>query len=245
MEKATDKKLFNIGLIHCDTSGGESIYAPCTEKELLELDYDYYALGHIHKPYQNDKIVYSGTPQGRHSKDEGKHGFRYITVENNDIIKNEFINCDKVRYIDLEYNISNDETEIDSIQNIQNVLVSNSKDCELTIYNLSIIGIRNFAKTDKEILKKELVSDNIIINEIADNSVYNINLDTIKNSGGILAEILNTTERPETIEEIIMQTKNEIADFIKYSEEIKTEEILPETFAKLKDICIEIYGSEE
>lgn len=245
LEKATNQKLFNIGLIHCDTSGGDSVYAPCSEKELLELNYDYYALGHIHKPYQNNNIVYSGTPQGRHSKDEGAHGFRYITVENNNIVKNDFITCDKVRYINIEYNITNDESELEVVQNLQHKLTKEAKNCELAIFNLNLNGIRTFAKNDKETLKKELELENIIINEIYDETISNIDTNTIKNSGGILAEILKITETPDTIEEIISQTQKEIGDFIKNTDNIKNEDLLPDTFSNLKNICIEIYGNEE
>ena len=65
-----DKKLFNIGLMHIDKDADKtSPYLPCNTGDLKSLEYDYYALGHIHIPTTNDdKIRYSGTIQGIQKK---------------------------------------------------------------------------------------------------------------------------------------------------------------------------------
>ena len=43
---------FNIGILHTSLSGapGHDTYAPCKLSDLLAKGYDYWALGHIHKP---------------------------------------------------------------------------------------------------------------------------------------------------------------------------------------------------
>lgn len=245
LKKATDHTLFNIGLIHCDLGVSESNYAPCTEKELLELDYDYYALGHIHKPYLNDKIAYSGTLQGRHSKDEGAHGFRYIRVENKCITQNEFIPCDKVRYINIEHEILNDKTEIENIEHLQAVLTPISKECELTICNLTLSGIRSFSFSDINALKKELECPNLIINSITDLTRPEIDINIIRSSGGILTEMLETIENKEALENILEQTKKEASDFLKIIDDIDNEEIISDSCTQIKNICAKIYDSED
>ena len=40
---------FNVGLLHTSLTGkpGHDTYAPCSEAELREKGYDYWALGHV------------------------------------------------------------------------------------------------------------------------------------------------------------------------------------------------------
>ena len=70
---------FHIGLLHGHFEGvsDHGKYAPFTLSDLIEKDYDYWALGHIHKrallshqPY----VVYPGNPQGRNRKEIGEKG---------------------------------------------------------------------------------------------------------------------------------------------------------------------------
>jgi len=43
--------LFNVGLLHTSATGreGHEPYAPCTLDDLRVKQYDYWALGHVHK----------------------------------------------------------------------------------------------------------------------------------------------------------------------------------------------------
>lgn len=43
---------FNLGILHTSLTGkpGHDTYAPCSEKDLSEKGYGYWALGHIHQP---------------------------------------------------------------------------------------------------------------------------------------------------------------------------------------------------
>lgn len=57
-------------------------YAPFKIGDLLNTNYDYWALGHIHKRqilHNSPPIIYPGNIQGRHINEEGKKGF--IEVE--------------------------------------------------------------------------------------------------------------------------------------------------------------------
>ncbi|OQW90439.1 MAG: DNA repair exonuclease, partial [Beggiatoa sp. IS2] len=76
---------YNIGLLHTSLNGreGHATYAPCTVSELLSLDYDYWALGHIHKSevlYQKPYIVFPGNLQGRHVRETGAKGCVVVEV---------------------------------------------------------------------------------------------------------------------------------------------------------------------
>ena len=241
LEKASDKTLFNIGLIHCDIQQGEN-YAPCTEKELLDLGYDYYALGHIHRRLENDKIVYPGTIQARGRKDEGIHGFKYVCVEDKSIVKDEFVPCDKIRYYnDIEYSLANDETQIESFENIRSRLLDLKDDMEMIIVTLKLVGGRNYDKIVYNDLVKELIADNIIVSKINDFSYVNIDVDLIKKSEGLLAEILLTLDNKPVMDDIIEATQKELSDALKMVSNYDLSESLSKVSLKLNDICAQIY----
>ncbi|MBO0961327.1 DNA repair exonuclease [Neobacillus sp. MM2021_6] len=76
---------FHIGILHGNESTGKEHdnYAPFSVKDLLEKDFDYWALGHIHKRSvlsENPPIIYPGNIQGRNKKESGSKGFYYITL---------------------------------------------------------------------------------------------------------------------------------------------------------------------
>ena len=78
---------FNIGMLHTSVNGreGHEHYAPCTLDDLRARQYQYWALGHIHKPeklYQNDPVIaFPGNIQGRHVGESGAKGCLLVTVD--------------------------------------------------------------------------------------------------------------------------------------------------------------------
>ena len=95
--------LLNVGLLHtCATgSDGHANYAPCTVEGLRSKDYDYWALGHIHKRdllHRDPPIVFPGNLQGRHARETGPKGATLVTVEDGRITKHEAIALDVVRW---------------------------------------------------------------------------------------------------------------------------------------------------
>lgn len=82
-----DGGLFNVGLLHTGLEGGHRehrLYAPCTVADLEARDYDYWALGHVHKQQivrDEPWIVYPGNVQGRHARETGPKGCIVVTVD--------------------------------------------------------------------------------------------------------------------------------------------------------------------
>ena len=74
--------VWHIGMLHgAVQQSTANHYAPFTISELASKNYDYWALGHIHKHQllaQNPPIVYSGNPQGRHKNESGQHGYYLV-----------------------------------------------------------------------------------------------------------------------------------------------------------------------
>lgn len=76
---------FHIGMLHGSLDGDatHAVYAPFKKEQLLSKQYDYWALGHIHKRqelHQEPFIVYPGNIQGRHRKESGAKGFYDVTL---------------------------------------------------------------------------------------------------------------------------------------------------------------------
>ncbi len=79
-------QLFNIGLLHTCAEGreGHERYAPCSVDSLVAKNYDYWALGHVHKfeVLRDDPwIVFPGNLQGRHVRETGSKGCILATME--------------------------------------------------------------------------------------------------------------------------------------------------------------------
>ena len=105
-EEAADSDALYIGMLHGSLAGDttHAVYAPFTKDELLSKNYDYWALGHIHKRqmlHAEPPIVYSGNIQSRHRNEKGPKGFYDVTLEKGDARMN-FIQTSAVIYEDVE-----------------------------------------------------------------------------------------------------------------------------------------------
>lgn len=84
---ATEQDAVHIGMLHGSLQGNTThdVYAPFTIEELLSKNYDYWALGHIHKRqvlHTDPPIIYPGNIQSRHRKEQGVKGFYDVTITN-------------------------------------------------------------------------------------------------------------------------------------------------------------------
>lgn len=86
----TDEPCLVVGAAHAAIIGmrgevekGHMPYMPITIEKIDSLNYDYFALGHIHKPQQwnQGRIAYSGSLQGLSSDETGMHGGWFIQCE--------------------------------------------------------------------------------------------------------------------------------------------------------------------
>jgi DNA repair exonuclease SbcCD nuclease subunit len=78
---------FSVGLLHAnlDRNPEHENYAPCSLADLAAPAYDYWALGHIHRPEIRREaqpgVVYAGNPQGRHAREAGPRGCYLVEVD--------------------------------------------------------------------------------------------------------------------------------------------------------------------
>jgi exonuclease SbcD len=76
---------FHIGILHGNEAGSKehSNYAPFYLKDLLDKQFDYWALGHIHKRTilsEHPPVLYPGNTQGRNKKETGLKGFYSVSL---------------------------------------------------------------------------------------------------------------------------------------------------------------------
>ena len=101
---------FHIGLLHCTVGSntGHDPYAPCQLSELLEVEFDYWALGHVHEKSVLDNrssVLYPGNTQGRSFREKGKRGCHIVTVEDGAISNLEFYALDAIRWAEIDVSI--------------------------------------------------------------------------------------------------------------------------------------------
>ena len=111
--------LFNIGALHTSATGreGHEPYAPCTIDGLIAKEYDYWALGHVHKREilcRDPFIVFPGNIQGRHIRETGVKGCTVVSVDAGRIKMVEHRPLDVLRWCSKQL----DASELDSPEEV-------------------------------------------------------------------------------------------------------------------------------
>jgi DNA repair exonuclease SbcCD nuclease subunit len=91
---------------------------------LKEIDIDYWALGHVHQAKvlsEAPAIAYSGTPQGLSPRETGNHGCYIVTTQEHRCAM-EFIATDSIRWMDLQYSITEISTEEELLRALEDLL---------------------------------------------------------------------------------------------------------------------------
>ena len=113
---------FNLGLLHTSLTGkpGHDTYAPCSEADLRDKGYAYWALGHIHEPEivsRDPWIVFAGTCQGRHIRETGPRGCRLVAVNGSlEVESAEWRPLDVVRWQQLHIDLAGVEAEAELLR---------------------------------------------------------------------------------------------------------------------------------
>ncbi|WP_353856234.1 DNA repair exonuclease [Bacillus sp. Bos-x628] len=97
--KTTDAT-YHIAMLHGTLAGreGHDAYAPFQLQQLVAQDFDYWALGHIHKRevlHEEPLMIYPGNIQGRHIKETGEKGCYLVHLSEGSEIA-EFHSCSDV-----------------------------------------------------------------------------------------------------------------------------------------------------
>lgn len=139
---------FNIGVLHTGFGGmgGHANYAPCSLDDLVNKEYAYWALGHVHQAevlHERPYVVFPGNLQGRHVKETGAKGVCLVVVEDGEITEVEPVPCDVVRWAVLSISLIDAASMGDVIDQIREALetaVANEADGRLLACRIVLAG---------------------------------------------------------------------------------------------------------
>ena len=202
-----DDSKISILLMHADLDGstkefGE--YNPILESELKSTNFDYIALGHVHKSNFEDgkKIIYPGSMIAGGFDELGKHGMVEGNIEENTKkLSLQFIPLDDKEFVEINLDISQIASKEELIEKINDIQIDNDK-----YYKIILIGTRNI-EIDTNDLIKYVTNKNII--KIKDKTKIEYDLDKISKEQSLkgifvkeLLEQMNEENREQILESI-------------------------------------------
>lgn len=143
---------FNIGMLHTSLTGseGHNSYAPCTVQELIDMGYDYWALGHIHKRkvhHLDPAIVMPGNPLGRHINESGDRSISLVSLEQGKPPNITTVSIAPVRFERISIALDGIEERRDAFELITDTIEQfrDSNDVDHLIVRVELIGATSAA----------------------------------------------------------------------------------------------------
>ena len=157
-----DYNKINLLLMHADLDGSTKNFGdhnPILESEIRKFNFNYVALGHIHKNNfnENRNIIYPGSLIAGGFDELGKHGM--VVGEIDQEIKElniQFVPLDDKEFAERELDISNINSKEELIENINAEKLDDDK-----YYKIILTGIKNIEIDTNELIKY-VESNNII-----------------------------------------------------------------------------------
>ncbi len=201
----------NILITHGSLDGGSDDlreYNPLRQSKLKQLDFDYIALGHIHKPYYNEeknqKIFYPGSTISLGFDELGEHGVLVGDIEK-DELKVKFMTIDPRQYEEKEIDITEMTSNEEVLEKLQNLVLNNEN-----LYKIILVGKRYFTLNIDEI-KKLNSKENIV--KIKDKTKVGIDIERIaeeNNVRGIFVRNMLERKERENLDEDFIEKAIEI-----------------------------------
>ena len=204
-----DDHKINLLIMHTDLDGatkefGE--YNPILASELRSTNFEYIALGHIHKSnwQENEKMVYPGSTIAGGFDELGKHGM--VVGEINEATKEvsiQFVELDNKEFVEETLEISHINSIEELIEKINALSIQKEK-----YYKIILVGSKQIEINCNEILKN-LIHQNII--KIKDKTVVAYDLEKIAKEQSLkgifvkeLLEQMNEQNKEQILESIYM-----------------------------------------
>ncbi len=166
----------NILIAHCDLNGSKDeegfSYNPILESTLNSLEFDYGAIGHVHKNNlkSKNKFIYPGSTISLGFDELGEHGMIVGEIEKNKLYI-DFIKLDDREFEEQNLDIGDFNSKEDLIEGIRKLNLKSEN-----IYKIVLIGKRNFEINTREILR--VVSRENVL-KIKDNTKISYNIEEL------------------------------------------------------------------
>jgi DNA repair exonuclease SbcCD nuclease subunit len=215
------KGMFNIGLLHTSLDGreGHATYAPCTLDDLCSKNYQYWALGHVHKQEivsRDPFVVFPGCIQGRHIRENGPKGCVKVTVEEDTVTQMEPVSLDVLRWALTDIDLTDMEDPRDVLETVREAIEqerAQAEDRPLAM-RIRLTGATNLSdhlaafpeKLEQQIkaLGAETAGDDIWIERVENRTHEKYDLETVLAEdtfpGQLLRAIVSTPEDPGEID---------------------------------------------
>lgn len=152
---------FHIGILHGNESAGveHDNYAPFSISDLHQKDFDYWALGHIHKRAvlsETPPIIYPGNIQGRNKKETGVKGIYHITLTDLDKEMN-FLETSDIIWEDIVINAASAKNFLEVLHLCQTTINSVRREQKGTLLSLFLKNIQLVDEREQRSVKGELL----------------------------------------------------------------------------------------
>lgn len=147
--KAVPENCRHILLAH----GGDAKHIPINQEKLRQAGFDYVALGHIHKPWVDDKsaMAYAGALEPIDRNDEGIHGYIRGMMEDEET-KIEWIPFASRSYSTLHIKMTSEMTMQQLIEDVRTMIDENGRE---NIYQIEMQGFKpvDFELDDRRLMR--------------------------------------------------------------------------------------------
>ena len=202
-----DNSKINVLIMHADLDGSTKEfgdYNSILESELKNANFDYIALGHIHKNNyeENKNIIYPGSMIAGGFDELGNHGMVVGEIEEQTKkLSTQFISLDDKEFVESKLDVSNLSSKEELIENINNIKLDSNK-----YYKVILTGAKN-ADIDTNELLKYTENKNII--KLKDKTKVEYDLEKIAKEQSLkgifvkeLLEQINEENREQILESI-------------------------------------------
>lgn len=202
-----DTSKINILIMHADLDGASKAYGEYNsilESELKSSNFDYIALGHIHKNNFNKdkKIIYPGSMIAGGFDELGKHGMVVGNIdEDTKEISLNFIELDNKEFVEMDLDVSEIFSKEELIEKTNSINLDNDK-----YYKIVFVGNNNI-EIDKNDLIKYVENKNII--KLKGKTKIKYDLEKISKEQSLRGIFVK-----ELLEQINEENKEEILDSI-------------------------------
>ncbi|MFC7372873.1 exonuclease SbcCD subunit D [Fictibacillus iocasae] len=207
--------VLHIGMLHGQAAGytGHDPYAPFLLQELISKNYDYWALGHIHKRSDlsiDPPIRYSGNIQGRHKNETGEKG-AYIVELDKDGESSRFISTSDIIWKEESLQMENIESENDLLNTCLKIKETCREDSKGVLLKLVLTGkspiflsLSSFLSELHDVLnEEESEGDFVFVHEIANESWPDRSMTNVQT--GFWADVQQMMEKNDVMNESLIE----------------------------------------